>query len=528
MSKIGIFLGFQYKSKIKSEGIGRLLGFMLKTDAQQNIVVAMPEWLKKEFMALLEDQDISPDKIEIITTKKVPYSIRVMEFYKKLKLKKKTVKKNKVQRIIDWVSERLKFKINNLISSKNISYIVFTALYLTIIAILLLPLVLVGYILIQLKRIVKRINNVIIQNSKRLVKKIIREIYSLDDFGKVIHMLYEKMHHVELKSLVQDINKRQDIETWYIPALFWPEVQEIKAKKIIAAPDIVYYDFPVQFATPSDDLIHNKLIKTIKSADHIICYSNYVKYNHIVKKFSIDEQHITVIPHGCIEMDKLIKVKNSIKRFINQKQLAVEIIEQYILANGVTKEILRNVDWYQMRFITYSSQDRPHKNILALIKAVEILNRERYQNIKLVLTGNIYENNDIVDFIKENNMENEIIQFYNVPSKVLAAFNKLAICAVNPTMFEGGFPFTFTEAYSMNTPSVMSKIPVIEEVIQDEELRDKMLFDPYDLDDMVEKINWAIENHEVLYDMQADLYAKFKERNWNSVVEEYIALFNTI
>lgn len=528
MSKIGIFLGFEYKSKIKAEGIGRLLGFMLKADLQQDIVVAMPEWLKDEFIELLKDQDISQEKIELITTRKVPYSIRAMEFYKKLKAKKEPKAKSKIKKVLSWAKRNLIKNINTLISSKNIFVIILMGLYLAIIGIVLLPFVLIGYLAIKLKKLLKKGVVILERKSKGIVQKALTLIYRNEDVHDIIHMLYAKLHSTELESLVESVNKRQDINMWYIPALFWPEVEGIKAKKVIAAPDIVYYDFPIQFATSSDQLIHEKLVKTIKCADHIICYSDYVKYNHIVKKFGIHEEKVTVISHGCVEMNKLLKVKKSIEGSITQKQLAVEVIEQYILTSGQVSELLRAVKWEQMKFVIYSSQLRPHKNILSLIKAIEILNRKYYKNIKLIVTGNIYQDASIAKFISENNMQNEVIQFYNIPSKVLAALNKLAVCAVNPTMFEGGFPFTFTEAYSMQTPSVMSNISVVEEKIDDIKLKECMLFDPYDVDDLVQKLDWAIDHRDSLYNMQADLYKEFEKRTWDLVVEEYIDLFKTM
>jgi len=47
----------------------------------------------------------------------------------------------------------------------------------------------------------------------------------------------------------------------------------------------------------------------------------------------------------------------------------------------------------------------------------------------------------------------------------IAACYKLADLAVNPSLSEGGFPFTFTEALSVGTPVVMARIPVTEEII---------------------------------------------------------------
>ena len=527
MKKIGIFLGFEYKAKIKAEGIGRLLGFMLKAQ-QQEIVVAMPEWLKKEFWELLDDQDIDRDKIELVTTQKVPYSLKAYEFLKKIREKKNRKRVSGIQKISEWVKKVLRDRINTLISSKSLLRIIATGLIFLIVGIILVPIALVLEICLLLRKYIKKVVKFLSKQGVRGVKKGIRTIYQVEIFEEIMQDLYARLHSVELTQLVDKINKRVDIPVWYIPTLFWPEVAEIKVKKVIAAPDIVYYDFPVQFATLSDEKVHDKLIKTINCADQIICYSDYVKYNHIVERFGLSEDKVTVIPHGCIEMNKLLKVKKSIVESITQRQLAIEEIEKYIWESGQTREIVKNIKWGQMRYVIYSSQLRPHKNMLTLIKAIEILNRRYYKNIKLIVTGNIAQNEDICKFVDEHNMHNEIIQFYNIPSKVLAALNKLAICAVNPTMFEGGFPFTFTEAYSMGTPSIMSNIEVVKEKIQDDQLAEKMLFNPYDVEELVSKLDWAIDNRDTLFSIESNLYQKFEARNWETVINEYMQLFDAM
>ena len=103
----------------------------------------------------------------------------------------------------------------------------------------------------------------------------------------------------------------------------------------------------------------------------------------------------------------------------------------------------------------------------------------------------------------------------------MAAFCHLATLAVNSTLFEGGFPFTFSEAMSVGTPSLLSKIPVVEEVITDPNMQSYMLFDPYNLDEIVEKICWGIDNRDTLYQIEKPLYDEMKKRTWGDVATDY-------
>jgi glycosyltransferase involved in cell wall biosynthesis len=110
----------------------------------------------------------------------------------------------------------------------------------------------------------------------------------------------------------------------------------------------------------------------------------------------------------------------------------------------------------------------------------------------------------------------------------LAACYRLADLAVNPSLSEGGCPFTLTEALSVGTPVVMSRIRVSEEVVTDRGLQGLMFFDPYSWEDIANKIQWALTNRTVLLSLQLPLYERLAERSWSSVVDEYIVLLDQI
>lgn len=163
---------------------------------------------------------------------------------------------------------------------------------------------------------------------------------------------------------------------------------------------------------------------------------------------------------------------------------------------------------------------RPYKNVMTLVQACHRLIMKKYCNIKLVLTMN--DHSSIAGYIKDNNMTNNVIFAPNLSNAQLAALYHSARLAVNPTLFEGGFPFTFSEAFSVGTPSVMSKIPVVEEYVSGD-LAERMLFDPYSVDDMVRQIHWGLLHREELYQRQESLYVRLCARSWKDVAIEYAA-----
>jgi glycosyltransferase involved in cell wall biosynthesis len=110
----------------------------------------------------------------------------------------------------------------------------------------------------------------------------------------------------------------------------------------------------------------------------------------------------------------------------------------------------------------------------------------------------------------------------------LAACYRVARLAVNPSLSEGGFPFTFTEALSVGTPIVMARIPVTEEIVTDSDLQEKMLFDASDWKDMANRIEWALENRATLLSSQRPLYELLAKRTWRHVVDDHIEILDRV
>jgi len=185
------------------------------------------------------------------------------------------------------------------------------------------------------------------------------------------------------------------------------------------------------------------------------------------------------------------------------------------------------MDLSSTKFIFYASQLRPNKNIMNLVKGYEIALREKFIYAKLVLTGNPAHVPEVMDYIYKNRLQYDILFAYDVPDQVLAALYSRAVLVVNPTLYEGGFPFTFTEGMSVGTPSIMSDIPQVTEYI-DGDLAAKMLFQPMSPNDIADKIAFGINNRSELYELQKPLYDKLKNRNWSDVANDYLDTFQKV
>ncbi|MCA1293920.1 glycosyltransferase [Paenibacillus sp. alder61] len=518
VNKVAFFLGFGPGDNLSIHGIGRLIAFILKENEKKNdrFVLFCPEWSRESVSLLLKDHKISLNCFEIVTTKKIPFGIKLRNLI--AARRKKVAKESKTKLFLKKVMSKVKNFGRNLVAnymstSSRVLLILKTLLF-ALIGILLLPFLIIAGVIKIIAIAKKRLAKV---TKSKLLKKI------SPVFRRIAGGVYQTLIDEELNNLVNLINKRKDIDICYIPSMAWPQIKNLKSIKILAAPDIVFYDFPTQYN--GVNLIHRRIRESISSADQLISYSDYVKEEHLVKMCGVKPEKIKVIKHANIDMSRYIKVPRSIKTYISQSENAKQVINKYTRLNYHPGDILYNCDFEQLDYVIYSTQYRSHKNIFNLIKAMKIVNKEMHRNIKLVLTGDIYKQSYINDYIHLNHLENDIFVMHNISSELLAALNKLANCAVNPTLFEGGFPFTFSEAYSVGTPSIMSGITVVKAEIDDQELEKLMLFNPFNPMSIAQKIVWAVENSDFLFSKQNALYQKFNQRNWGKVVNEYNELF---
>ncbi|MGN1655022.1 hypothetical protein ACKEVG_17590, partial [Yersinia enterocolitica] len=68
----------------------------------------------------------------------------------------------------------------------------------------------------------------------------------------------------------------------------------------------------------------------------------------------------------------------------------------------------------------------------------------------------------------------------------------------------------------------LSNIPVVRERTKylSADMQDRMLFNPYDIHDLVEKVLWGLEHNDELLEMQQDLYNSYP--TWKQVAKKYI------
>ncbi len=529
IKKYGIYLAYPPTVDLRDQGLGRhLVEFLKAVEKYEEIcfVIACPSWTKISLIELFKDANIEKDFLEIIAPRKQPLLLTVYEYY------------FKALKIFSGGNAQLKsyyYEIKkNILNLKcnpeynKIRWIAFSI----IIAPFFLVVRLISFLFsfFMTSTLSLKSFSFITKLWKRVSpeKKIIG---SLKDNLTVLE-LWKILRKRETKLVNNLINLRSDITAWYCPAAFWPQFNNIKAPRLMCVPDVVLADFPISFARISVDRTvdsFREVEESIKNGEYFVTYSEDVKWRTLVQRYHIDPEKTFVVPHGANFMNEAFKLSSC----LSSNEAMSNVFCERLLKNALYKSMNPISPYFlsensKIKYIFYASQIRPNKNVFSLLRAYNYLLKRRYIGHKLILTGSPHVLPEINEYVCDHNLTNDVLFLHGLSTRELAACYKLADLAVNPSLSEGGFPFTFTEALSVDTPVVMARIPVTLEVIKDPDLDQDMLFDPYDWKDMADRIEWGLQNKESLLAKQKIFYDVLKQRTWKTVVDEYIAILDRI
>lgn len=525
--RVGIFLGYGPDVVLGKEGLGRYLGNLIKNlqAAGSQVTVACPKWLSSTLEDVCEDFFIDVDAIEFIMTDKMPALWRVYHW----KTRRRRGKRTKLfQKGMRWGANML---VGMLASITNL-FLFFLLLFVALCLIAaLLPFAVMGSLAYWLFALARSAAGKCSDRAKAAWKRLAR-LYEAACYEGIqtFMVIYYRFTENTQRQLVKKINRSPQLDIWYSPAVFWPAFHGIKGKKVINVPDLVTEEFATKWASRKEILYSSKMCeKTISKGSHFITYSNYIRQSLLMHRFGKDGEDILVIPHGVNDMGQYVAISGQVACGAEMAQAFTKsyckgLLQTLAPHTREAAEYMKGYRFDDVEYIFYPSQLRPHKNILNLVRAYEYLLRKKYVRVKLVFTCKLEDDPDLTEYIFSHRLQYDVLFFNNVSVQQLAALYSCAALAVCPTLYEGGFPFTFGEGMSVGTPSVMGRIPQVLEVV-DGYGWDNCLFDPYDYKDIADKIQYGLGHREELAQRQKALFDDLKRRTWEGIGKEYVEAF---
>lgn len=536
MKRFGIYLAYAPGLDLRHEGLGRYLAAFLKGAAGRDDVkftLVCPSWTKKALHELFLSEGVQQDVFEIVSPSSVPMILRCYEEYiaRKKKLKKMTLRQRVAKKLFHWKAllvNEIEQRLITVDSYAGVFRLGIEAVALFLVGVLLSPLLIlipIYAVLLKLKIFVRRM----LRPVKRVVNRLRTAVGAPKEDAFVLR-LYQRLEQVESDRMLNIIKNLPDVKAWYSPTAFWPEFNKIQAPRLMCVPDVVLSDFPIGFSQVGGERflkVYERVEAAIHGGEHFVTYSKSVKWETLVERYALKPSRISVVYHAPNDLSSNVAIIGLSDAASATKNYCSTLFKRALkkASNYSYSSTFFNGD---AKFIFYASQFRPNKNVVSLLKAYTYLLRNDFIHHKLILTGHVSGFAIVKDFIRDHHLENDVLCVHGLTVQELAACYSLADLAVNPSLSEGGCPFTFTEALSVDTPVVMARIPVTEEVLVDAELQRLTFFNPYDWKDIADRIQWGIQNREALLTVQKGAYELLSMRNWTDVVNEHIDILDKI
>lgn len=337
-------------------------------------------------------------------------------------------------------------------------------------------------------------------------------------------------------AMARAIDNDPRIEGCIVPIGNWDYCRYIERKPLVVQiPDIVFMEFPDHFKGDAGALALMERIRYVgRHARAVVCPSDYVKATHLVRGLGLPDSKVHVINHAPMRLDVAFAQACAARGLAPAKAAAVAICREFQEASMLGATYLRRVGgsaywlarardrsvWDRPK-LYFPTQYRPYKNIELAIEAVARLRDRHGLLVSLFITGDLAVSKKAFQLIDKLRLHDQVIPLPRVPLDAHAALYKAADLAIAASSFEGGFPFIFSEAVSLDTPIVMARIPVTLEKIHGPML-EAMTYDPLDLDGLARLVRKELESPSLIGPQRALFQEIYGNRTWTTVAQDYL------
>lgn len=310
--------------------------------------------------------------------------------------------------------------------------------------------------------------------------------------------------------------------------------------------DITHYTFSEQTKLLKElnhgkfDLVHfsnfnhplfyrGKFIITIHDLT-LMLYPPTKKKHSLIKKVGLS----LTMKNAVKKAQKIIAVseatKNDIVKILGADPKKIEVIYEGVDQNYNNKLMANGqkliADRYQIQkpYLLFVSQWRPHKGILQLIKAFEILKKHYKLKHKLVIVGKANADFPEIPYaIRHTPYADDIITPGFIDEKDLPEIYRRADLYVFPSHYEG-FGLGPLEAMACGTPVISSNTSCMPETLSDAAL----YFDPFDPLDISKKIYHTLYDKNLKSAIIEKGLDRVKKFSWLTMAKKTLKLYQNL
>lgn len=300
------------------------------------------------------------------------------------------------------------------------------------------------------------------------------------------------MYWTQSRMALDLFKKRPDM--LFMPIQQLPIVRPPRLTTISVVHDLAVHKYPEQFTYKDWLLLHVFTAQVAREADHIIAISQTTADD--LATYYGRTKNVHVIHHG-----------------VNHKQFYVPSEDEK--AKGLT-DIQKKYPNLTKPYILYIGQIQPRKNLIRLIEAFEVVNKDQ-PDLQLVIGGaHGWLQQPIIDRVESSQVKDKIHMVGRVPDELLAPLYWHADAFVLPSLYEG-FGMPVLEAMASGCPVVTSNTSSLPEVAEDA----AVLVDPLDTDSVANGIRTAQKKRDELI---AKGIAQAKGFTWEKTATETLAV----
>src|SRR3989344_5154470 len=265
---------------------------------------------------------------------------------------------------------------------------------------------------------------------------------------------------------------------------------------IVTIHDLIPYYYPTSKASTLPApiyflklLAYKYILKqAVNNAKKIISVSNTTK-DEIVRQFRVESEKIVVTYEG---------VDSQISNIKNQKPKI----------NG--------------KYFLYVGNAFPHKNLDSLLEAFKIFSKE-WEEAQLIFVGKedcFYKR--LKEKVRKLKLNEKIVFMENIDDGKLSALYKNAVATIMPSFMEG-FGLPALEAMANKCLVLASDIKAIKEICG----QDALYFDPYDENEMAEKMKIAYQKD---FDQKIleNGFERSKQFSFRKMAKETLKIYETL
>ncbi|MCX7719942.1 MAG: glycosyltransferase [Dictyoglomus thermophilum] len=242
--------------------------------------------------------------------------------------------------------------------------------------------------------------------------------------------------------------------------------------------------------TDEQRFIHNvEWWLTYESWKVIVCSLNMKE--EVKHLFSLPEDKIIVLPNG-IDTENL------------RTTIDVEELRKIYAPNGE-------------KIILFIGRMHPQKGAEYLLRSIPIV-LQKFQNVKFIFVGTGPQLNSLIEESKYLGINERVIFTGFIDDNLRNALLNIADICVFPSIYEP-FGIVALEAMALGKPVIASNLGGFAEIIEDG--KDGILFEPRNVQNLAEKIIWALTNEDHIQIIKNNAIKKVKEKYlWEKIAEE--------